>query len=97
MATDLLRAPFGGDFPYEFMAFFASAGERIQETWEDPAGLGPPVCDSMDSFAREVASNEFTSASHVIREAIELSRTGRKSYALHKYREDLFGTLFPLS
>ncbi len=97
MALDLLRSPFGGDYPYEFMAFFASAAERVDDTWEDPAGLGPPVSDAMDDSAREAARTTLTSASHTVREAIELSRAGRNGAALRKYREDLFGSRFPLS
>ncbi len=46
MALEILRPPFGGDYPYEFLAFFATAAERIEENWPDPAGLGPPVSDS---------------------------------------------------
>jgi hypothetical protein len=42
-------APFGGDFPYEFMAFFATMADRIGDDWPEPAGLGPPVSDSMDA------------------------------------------------
>src|SRR4029434_4645998 len=77
MALEILRPPFGGDFPYEFMAFFATAADRIQEEWPDPAGLGPPVSDAMDTSAREDAKRAFTAAHHGIREAIELSRSGR--------------------
>src|SRR5262249_46300739 len=37
MALEILRPPFGGDYPYEFMAFFATAADRIDEDWPDPA------------------------------------------------------------
>ena len=96
MALDILRPPFGGDYPYEFMAFFATAAERIDETWADPAGLGPPVSDSMDANARAAAKRALTAAHHAVREAVELSRAGRNGDALRKYR-DIFGDLFPLS
>lgn len=96
MALQILRPPFGGDYPYEFMSFFATAAGRIDETWPDPAGLGPPVSDSMDSFARAAAKEALTRAHHTVREAIELSRGGKNGDALRKYRE-LFGELFPLS
>jgi len=96
MALDILRPPFAGDYPYEFMAFFATAADRIDETWADPAGLGPPVSDSMDAGARAVAKNALTAAHHGIREAVELSRAGRNGDALRKYR-DIFGDLFPLT
>jgi hypothetical protein len=96
MALDILRPPFGGDYPYEFMAFFATAAERIEENWPDPAGLGPPVSDSMNAADQATAKRLLTEAHYAVREAIELSRSGRNGDALGKYR-DLFGDLFPLS
>ncbi len=96
MALEILRPPFGGDFPYEFVAFFATAADRINEDWADPAGLGPPVSDSMDTAARAAAKRALNEAQYTIREAIELSRAGRNGDALRKYR-DLFGDRFPLS
>ncbi len=96
MALDILRPPFGGDFSYEFMAFFATAADRIHEEWPEPAGLGPPVNDAMDATARDLAKRELTAAHHAIREAIELTRSGRQGDALRKYRE-VFGDYFPLS
>jgi hypothetical protein len=96
MALDILRPPFGGDFPYEFMAFFATMADRITNDWPEPAGLGPPVSDSMDAAARAGAKTALTEAHHMMREAIQLTRTGRNGDALRKYR-DLFGDRFPLS
>lgn len=96
MALEILRPPFGGDYPYEFMAFFATAADRIQENWPDPAGLGPPVSDSMTAADRANAKRVLTKAHHTVREAIEMSRNGRNGDALRMYR-DLFGDLFPLS
>lgn len=96
MALDLLRPPFGGDFPYEFMSFFASMADHINEAWPDPAGLGPPVSDSMDAGKRAAAKEALMGAQFMMREAIELTRTGHNGDALRKYR-DLFGTRFPLS
>lgn len=96
MALEILRPPFGGDYPYEFMAFFATAADRIEENWPDPAGLGPPVSDSMNVADRANAKRVLTEAHHAVREAIEMSRNGRNGDALKKCR-DLFGDLFPLS
>jgi hypothetical protein len=96
MALQVLRPPFGGDFPYEFMGFFATMADRVGEDWPEPAGLGPPVSDSMDATARATAKTALTEAHHMMREAIQLSRTGRNGDALRKYR-DLFGERFPLS
>jgi Second Messenger Oligonucleotide or Dinucleotide Synthetase domain len=96
MAHDILRPPFGGDFPYEFLAFFATAADRLDEAWPEPAGLGPPVNDTMNATERATAKQALTEAHHMMREAIELSRTGQNGAALRKYR-DLFGDFFPLS
>jgi Second Messenger Oligonucleotide or Dinucleotide Synthetase domain len=96
MALQVLRPPFGGDFPYEFIGFFATMADRIGEDWLEPAGLGPPVSDSMNASARAAAKEALTEAHHMVREAIQLSRGGRNGDALRKYR-DLFGDRFPLS
>lgn len=96
MALEVLRPPFGGDFPYEFMSFFATLAERIVEDWADPAGLGPPVSDTMNVVERAKAKQALTAAHHMMREAIQLSRGGSNGDALRKYR-DLFGDRFPLS
>ena len=96
MALEILRPLFGGDFPYEFMSFFATMADRIDEAWPDPAGLGPPVSDTMDAAERAAAKRALTEAHHMIREAIQLSRGSRNGDALRKYRE-LFGDRFPLS
>lgn len=96
MALDILRPPFGGDFPYEFMGFFATMADRINDVWPDPAGLGPPVSDGMNAAERAAAKSALTEAHHMVREAIQLSRGSRNGDALRKYRE-LFGDRFPQS
>jgi predicted nucleotidyltransferase len=96
MALQVLRPPFGGDFPYEFMSFFATMADRIDDTWPDPAGLGPPVSDAMNASERAAARQALTEAQHMIREAIKLSRGGNNGDALRKHR-DVFGNRFPLS
>jgi hypothetical protein len=96
MALEVLRPPFGGDFPYEFMSFFATLADRIEESWADPAGLGPPVSDTMTAAERASAKQALVSAHHMIREAIQLSRAGQNGDALRKYKA-VFGDRFPLS
>jgi hypothetical protein len=96
MALPLLRPPFGGDYPYEFMAFFATAADRIHEDWADPAGLGPPVSDSMSARDRQAAQNALREASARIREAINLGKKGNHGEELRTYRLT-FGDYFPLS
>ncbi|MBS0631617.1 MAG: nucleotidyltransferase [Verrucomicrobia bacterium] len=96
MALQLLRPPFNGNFPYEFMMFFATAKTRILEEWADPAGLGPPVSDSMSVAERQKAAEALNAAATAIRNAIQLGKNGQEGAALKAYRE-LFGELFPLS
>jgi hypothetical protein len=96
MALDLLRPPFGGDYPYEFESFLSSAAARIHEEWPEPAGLGPPVSDIMTPAEKDKAKVALQQASDSVREAINLGRQGQNSEALKAYRR-LFGELFPLS
>lgn len=96
MAIQILRPPFNGNFPYEFMAFFATAKDRVKEDWADPAGLGPPVSDSMSAADRSKAAEILGAASAAVRHAINLGKNGQEGAALKAYR-DLFGDLFPLS
>jgi hypothetical protein len=96
IALDVLRPPFGGDFPYEFMSFFATMADRLDEEWADPAALGPPISDTMNAIERANAKQSLTKAQQMVREAIQLSRGGQNRAALQKYR-DLFGDRFPLS
>jgi hypothetical protein len=95
LALDLLRPPFKGDYPYEFMAFFASAADRIHQEWPEPARLGPPVSDGMTSAEKDSAKAGLLGASTSIRNAINLSNRGQNGDALREYRK-LFGELFPL-
>lgn len=96
MALQILRPPFNGNFPYEFMGFFATAKDRVKEDWADPAGLGPPVSDSMSVADRGKAAEVLGAASAAVRHAINLGKNGQEGAALKAYR-DLFGDLFPLS
>jgi hypothetical protein len=96
MCLDLLRPPFNGDFPYEFMQLFASAADRIFDEWPEPAGLGPPVSDSMDSTEKTAAQKALQQAGYEIRQGINLERNGNQGDALRTFR-NLFGPRFPLS
>jgi hypothetical protein len=95
MALPILRPPFGGDYPYEFMSFFQTAADRVHEEWADPAGLGPPVSDSMSVAERQEAQKALGEASGRIREAINLGRKGNHGEELSVYRK-IFGDYFPL-
>jgi hypothetical protein len=97
MALQLLHPPFGGDYRYEIKGFLASLADRIHETWVDPAGLGPPVSDSMDKAARDAAKKALLGGADMAARAIQLERQGKNGEALKVWRDDVFGPLFPLS
>jgi hypothetical protein len=94
MALEVLLPPWGGDYRREMQAFFASLANRIHETWADPAGLGPPVSDSMDAQKAQHAREELRAAERQAAEAIRLERDGKLGDALRVWRA-LFGPLFP--
>lgn len=96
MALEILHPPFGGDYRREMKAFFGSLADRIHETWPDPAGLGPPVSDSMDAQKCAIAKKALLEAEQQAANAICLERDGKNGQALRAWRE-LFGPLFPLS
>jgi len=96
MALQLLAPPFSGGYPYELKSFFATAADRIADVWEDPARLGPPVSDQMDSSKVQAARKALTEAESLVSRALRLARDGRNGDALQEWRR-LFGPLFPLS
>ncbi len=96
MALDVLHPPFGGRFDREMQGFFHALADRVDETWQDPAGLGPPVSDSMDSTSRAVARTALLAAGAAATQAIGLTREGKHGAALDAWRA-LLGPLFPLS
>lgn len=96
MALDVLHAPYVGDRAREMQFFFAGLAARIHETWNDPAGLGPPVSDAMDVAKRHAAEKALRGAEREAAHAINLTRQGRNGDALSAWR-NLFGPMFPLS
>jgi hypothetical protein len=96
MALQVFVPPFSGGYKYEIKSFLATAADRIGETWEDPANLGPPVSDQMDHYQINIARQKLREAGETIDQAINLERQGKNGESLKKWRE-LFGPLFPLS
>ena len=95
-ALDILKPSWGGDYRREMQAFFATLADRIHETWQDPAGLGPPVSDTMDAQKIQNAQQELRAAERQAADAIRLERDGKFGDALRAWRT-LLGPLFPLS
>lgn len=96
MALDVLYPPYGGAFPREIQGFIHTLRDRLDETWPDPAGLGPAVSDSMDNGKRETAKAALKEAGDAATAAIQLARSGKNGEALKAWRT-FFGPLFPLS
>jgi hypothetical protein len=97
MALELLDPPFAGDYRYELKALLSSLAERLDETWADPAGLGPPVSDSMDQKARDNAKVKLRAGADAAARAIVLEKSGKNGEALRVWRNEVFGPMFPLS
>lgn len=96
MALELLVPPYGGQHKYEVQAFFASLADRINEDWDDPAGLGPPISDAMDAHKIKDAIKQLQDAQTQCSEALRLEREGKNGDSLRVWRE-IFGPLFPIS
>jgi hypothetical protein len=96
MALEVLHPPYGGDRAREMQGFFETLATRINDTWADPAGMGPPVSDMMDGPKKTAAAHALRAAQREAALAIALTRQGRQGDALRAWRE-LFGPLFPLS
>lgn len=96
MALDCLHGDWHGRFDYEFQALFSTLADRIFDTWPDPAGLGPPVSDSMTLSEKTRACDLLRAASREISQAIHLARQGKNGEALDAWRA-VFGPKFPLS
>jgi len=96
MSLECLHPPFNGRFDYEFQSAFTTLVDRIFDTWEDPARLGPPVSDLMSQSEKQAAASALKSASRAATLAIDLVRQGKNGEALQAWRS-LFGPKFPLS
>lgn len=97
MALNIIHGDFGGEYPRELKAFFASAANRTSETWNDPAGLGEPLTKGWNQQTRNRAQDALWQANNLIAEAIRLDRDGKHGEALRHWRERVFGPIFPLS
>lgn len=98
MALRLLRPPWGGSYPREIRQFFASAALEIENEWDDPADLGPPVTARLaeNPAERLAAKGALEQAEAAATEAINLDRAGRTGAALDAWQE-LFGPRFAKS
>jgi len=98
MALELLTGEWTGNYAYELRDFFATAAERVDEPWADPAGIGPDVNNAMLENAGKVAAarRALRSAEQACTEAIRLELLNRTTEALAAWQQ-LFGPLFAKS
>jgi hypothetical protein len=98
MALELITGPWSGNHPRELRQFFASAADRVDDGWPDPAGVGPDISDVLDgdTLKMDTARAALRAAEAACTAAINLERAGRTGEALAAWRV-LFGPLFPLS
>ena len=98
MALKLIDGPWTGSYPYEVRQFFASAADRIDGGWPDPAEVGPDVSDVLDASLSKMgeARDALREAEASCTEALRLDRTGRAGSALAVWQE-LFGPAFAKS
>lgn len=96
MALECLYGGWQGRFDYELQGFFSTLADRITDDWPDPAGLGPPISNSMDDMRRQRGRELLRAASRDATLAINCVRDGRNGEALKAWRA-LFGPKFPLS
>jgi hypothetical protein len=96
MALQCLHGGWGGSFDREMQALFATLADRIFDDWPDPAGLGPPISNGMDSTRKTRARELLRAAERDATLAIDHVRRGRNGDALRVWRE-LLGPKFPLS
>ena len=96
MALECLHGGWHGSFDREIQALFTTLADRIVDTWQDPAGLGPAISNDMDEARKQRARTLLTEASRQASVAIDNVRRGRNGEALRIWRE-LFGPRFPLS
>ena len=97
MSLELLT-DWAGSYPRELKAWFATAIDAIDQTWNDPAGLGHPVSDRMaaDASQRAVARLALKQAESACTQALNHDRAGRTGAALDTW-QDLFGLAFAKS
>jgi hypothetical protein len=79
MALGILNRGFGGHYSLELQTFFATAAERIDETWNDPAGLGTPISDRLadEPWLRDAAADQLRAGAATVSHARRLAQQGK--------------------
>jgi hypothetical protein len=89
MAHALVKAPFGR-YQDEIVLFLATAAERIDEQWVDPAGLGGDVNTVMSPSQKLAAAVALRDAQAIAERAVDLEDDGQERAAYDEWKK-LFG------
>jgi hypothetical protein len=89
MAHGLVKTPFDR-YQDEIVLFLASAAERIDEQWDDPAGLGGDVNTIMSPSQKLAAAAALRDAQAIAERAVDLEDDGQERAAYEEWKK-LFG------
>ena len=89
MALDLVKVPFGR-YQDEIVLFLATAAERIDQVWPDPAGLGGDVNTIMTAGQKASAAAALRRAERSAERAVDLEDAGEERAAYEEWKK-LFG------
>jgi predicted nucleotidyltransferase len=93
MALDVVEKPFGR-YQDELSWLLATSADRLDESWPDPAGLGPDVNAEMTPDDRTKAREEFRRAHNIAQRAVWLEDNSQERAAVEEWRR-LFGNRMP--
>lgn len=89
MAQALVKTPVGR-YQDEIVLFLATAADRIDETWLDPAGLGGDVNTVMSPTQKRTAAARLRDAQRIAERAVDLEDQGQERAAYAEWKK-LFG------
>jgi hypothetical protein len=89
MARTIVKTPIGR-YQDEIVLFLATAADRIDESWPDPAGLGGDVNTVMSSAHKRAAASTLRDAQRTAERAVDLEDEGQERAAYAEWRK-LFG------
>ncbi len=89
MAQDLVKTPFGR-YQDEIVLFLATAADRIDDVWLDPAGLGGDVNTVMNVMQKLIAADALRRVQAIAERAVDLEDDGQERAAYDEWKK-LFG------
>ncbi|MFJ5668503.1 CBASS oligonucleotide cyclase [Micromonospora chalcea] len=89
MAQAIVKTPVGR-YQDEIVLFLATAADRIDESWPDPAGLGGDVNTVMTVADKRAAGTALRQAQHIAERAVDLEDEGQDRAAYTEWKK-LFG------